>query len=594
MLKFITFMLSKPRFTDRGNIRFSCNRPNCRDKSLRDPETVKVHVITEGFVLLYHNWVHHGEPFFYTGYYNHIMDFNTPVPEDAYDLCGSNHESNEVDVVGPELNAYMIEDDQPPTASTQMLYNKLGVSSEPIWSGSNQSKLSVRLMPEDNVMPKNIYETKKLVRDMDLLVQKIHCCINGCMIYWGSDFELSELTAKHMKWHTEHQTDESINDFPAYDMMSSWSIAERMVCPYCMEKSEAFTLQHGGKQSWFDNHGETKDDAKSRANLQLYYDRTELANHDDSDKPSPNCGVCVKGSNYVNGESDYFGRLFEKLEVDDSVQLLHSHPLSAPTQQLMLDQRILVILIRIMFQGPFRRQLKPLLTMALLRGPFQTTSHVSSTTLIPDSSVPPPSTIVDLHRRVQEHRIGETVGAFPLYKFTHTSKDNKDDGWFSDNHREFVNKYLQTLATTQEATSVDELSSASADLDKIFLKVAGRVSSKGRVFGVGSTAPIYYNVSNFWFFKKVHTTKSRATRRDRYIKRAIEASPRTSRYANEFSFYPSMHHPPLYPGFNAIQPLMHQTRGNTPLAPFVQPPNNQEEAYYPIPPSQKCNEDNAS
>ncbi|KAE8669596.1 hypothetical protein F3Y22_tig00112230pilonHSYRG00175 [Hibiscus syriacus] len=241
-------------------------------------KTVKVHVITEGFIPHYHNWVHHGEPrFSYTGYYNHMTDFNTLAPEDAYDLCSSNHESNdEVDVVGPELNAYMIEDDQLPTASTQMLYNRLGASSEPIWVGSNQSKLSLvselihlkaqyripnacyddlcrivqRLMPEDNVMPKNIYEMKKLVRDMCLPVQKIHCCRNGCMIYWGSDFELSEckfcdhprykdnvgegssnrkahkkmyyfpltprlqrlyaseVTAKHMRWHVEHQNDE--------------------------------------------------------------------------------------------------------------------------------------------------------------------------------------------------------------------------------------------------------------------------------------------------------------------------------------------------------------------------------------------------
>ncbi|KAK8673740.1 hypothetical protein V6N13_112055 [Hibiscus sabdariffa] len=86
----------------------------------------------------------------------------------------------------------MVEDDQPPIASTQMLYNRLGTSSEPIWLGSNESKLSMvselihlkaqyripntcyddlfqimqRLMSEDNVMSKNIYETKNLVHDM--------------------------------------------------------------------------------------------------------------------------------------------------------------------------------------------------------------------------------------------------------------------------------------------------------------------------------------------------------------------------------------------------------------------------------------------
>ncbi|GMI90261.1 hypothetical protein HRI_002695400 [Hibiscus trionum] len=40
----------------------------------------------------------------------------------------------------------------------------------------------------------------------------------------------------------------TINDFLAYDMLSGWSTAGRTACPYCMEESEAFTLQHGGKK----------------------------------------------------------------------------------------------------------------------------------------------------------------------------------------------------------------------------------------------------------------------------------------------------------------------------------------------------------
>ncbi|KAK9034319.1 hypothetical protein V6N11_050488 [Hibiscus sabdariffa] len=175
-----------------------------------------------------------------------MTGYNTQVPEYAYDPCGNNHESGEVNVVGQELNAYMAEDDQPPTASSQMLYNRLGASSEPIWPGSNESKLSVvselihlkaqyripnacyddlcrimqRLMPEDNVMPKNIYETKKLVRDMGF------AAILGTRIMLAKGLVTERLTKR----------------------------SGRTACPYCMEESEAFTLQHGGKQSWFDNH----------------------------------------------------------------------------------------------------------------------------------------------------------------------------------------------------------------------------------------------------------------------------------------------------------------------------------------------------
>ena len=46
----------------------------------------------------------------------------------------------------------------------------------------------------------------------------------------------------------------TISDFPAYSMLSGWSTAGKLACPYCMEYSDAFTLTKGGKTSWFDNH----------------------------------------------------------------------------------------------------------------------------------------------------------------------------------------------------------------------------------------------------------------------------------------------------------------------------------------------------
>ena len=46
----------------------------------------------------------------------------------------------------------------------------------------------------------------------------------------------------------------TISDFPAYSMLSGWSTAGKLACPYCMENSDAFTLSKGGKTSWFDNH----------------------------------------------------------------------------------------------------------------------------------------------------------------------------------------------------------------------------------------------------------------------------------------------------------------------------------------------------
>ena len=46
----------------------------------------------------------------------------------------------------------------------------------------------------------------------------------------------------------------TINDFPAYGMLSGWSTIWKFACPYCMEFSKSFSLKNGGKISWFDCH----------------------------------------------------------------------------------------------------------------------------------------------------------------------------------------------------------------------------------------------------------------------------------------------------------------------------------------------------
>lgn len=46
----------------------------------------------------------------------------------------------------------------------------------------------------------------------------------------------------------------TLNNFPAYGMLSGWSTAGKLACPCCMEGIKAFKLKHGGKISWFDCH----------------------------------------------------------------------------------------------------------------------------------------------------------------------------------------------------------------------------------------------------------------------------------------------------------------------------------------------------
>ncbi|XP_050229103.1 uncharacterized protein LOC126678245 [Mercurialis annua] len=46
----------------------------------------------------------------------------------------------------------------------------------------------------------------------------------------------------------------TINDFPAYSMLSGWSTSGRLACPHCMENTDAFTLKGSRKKSWFNCH----------------------------------------------------------------------------------------------------------------------------------------------------------------------------------------------------------------------------------------------------------------------------------------------------------------------------------------------------
>ena len=47
---------------------------------------------------------------------------------------------------------------------------------------------------------------------------------------------------------------DTINDSPAYGMLSGWGTHGRLACSHCMEHSKSFTLNYGHKSCWFDSH----------------------------------------------------------------------------------------------------------------------------------------------------------------------------------------------------------------------------------------------------------------------------------------------------------------------------------------------------
>ena len=55
----------------------------------------------------------------------------------------------------------------------------------------HMSQLIKEVVSDENLVTENFYSTKRLVRGLGLPVEKIHCCNNGCMFFWGEDSDLT-------------------------------------------------------------------------------------------------------------------------------------------------------------------------------------------------------------------------------------------------------------------------------------------------------------------------------------------------------------------------------------------------------------------
>jgi hypothetical protein len=50
-------------------------------------------------------------------------------------------------------------------------------------------KIMKKKLPKDNELPDSTYEAKKVLCPLGLEVQKIHACINDCILYRGEEYE---------------------------------------------------------------------------------------------------------------------------------------------------------------------------------------------------------------------------------------------------------------------------------------------------------------------------------------------------------------------------------------------------------------------
>ena len=449
-------------------IRCPCKKKSCQNKKFLNENDLRMHLYRNGFVEGYHRWIYHGETTLPVQSYVPVQietaacsasnEYVDPMRAMIYEAGGPNifsdygtgeHYNNDDD-----MDTEFFAEDQQPNPAAQGFYDLINAADQPLWDGCDRHSLlsaSFRMLelkcrhgmseacfndvsdamhemqPSDTKLPKDWYSTKKLVKEFGLPVEVIHCCVSGCMLYWGEDSELdkckfcghnryrnrgggttgkripvakmhyfsiiprlqrlynSKATASHMRWHAEHETaagkmehpsdseawkyfdrthtdfaseprnvrlalcsdgfqafgqfgqqysswpvlltpynlppnlcmkdemlfltclvpgprspkakmdvylqplikelqllwDEgvhtydismeqnfqmraalmwTINDFPAYGMLSGWSTSGYKACPHCIEEPDSFYLPESKKISWFDCHRKFLDD----------------------------------------------------------------------------------------------------------------------------------------------------------------------------------------------------------------------------------------------------------------------------------------------------------------------------------------------
>ena len=230
---FIVHAMSLDLFQKSGVVRCPCS--SCRCMKFFQPDIVMTHLCRNGFKPRYFVWVDHRERDGLNGIFYNLL------PEDEYDMLVHGrhariqharvqhrvqhdrvqHDDRVHEMVndafgigdGMELEKNL---EEVPNEEARHFYQQLEEASRPLCEGSRHSALSVavRLMsiksdwnvaqdamesmvgllgelinPELNI-PQNFYQAKKLVSKLGLSYNRIHCCMNGCMLFYKNDAEL--------------------------------------------------------------------------------------------------------------------------------------------------------------------------------------------------------------------------------------------------------------------------------------------------------------------------------------------------------------------------------------------------------------------
>lgn len=284
----------------------------CHNVSYRDRDTVQKHLYKDGFMLRYTTWHEHGENSIReVGQSSTTMEVNDNddgykrmVLDNMYS-CGYTSNDLEGHVPNPEAKKF---------------YDMLQAADEPLWEGEKatvSSKLQAAtsfltwkslfnvstsaynynismvnaLMPEENKLPKNFYDTKKSLEKLSLPKERIDVCKNHCMIFYKQDKELTQ--CKHCKV-SRYKSDR--NKVPNL-VMTYMPIGPRLKRLYMSTKTAK-------DMTWHHNH-KTKDGSMAHPSDGMAW------KHFDSENPgfakeirNVRLGLCTDGFNPNNSNSN--------------------------------------------------------------------------------------------------------------------------------------------------------------------------------------------------------------------------------------------------------------------------------------------------
>ena len=187
------------------DVRCPCSK--CRNINFLDRRTMSIHICKNGYMPGYEVWVHHGEdppPRIVSEVQSHEEEDYDRMEEMLDDV---RHEFLTVDSENP---GQPTEFEDPATPEVQKFFELLKAAEEPLHEHTKVTVLVfvTRLMaikskfafsnncykellnlisdvlPENHKMPKDMYQSKKLLSGLGMDYEKIDVCENNCMLFW--------------------------------------------------------------------------------------------------------------------------------------------------------------------------------------------------------------------------------------------------------------------------------------------------------------------------------------------------------------------------------------------------------------------------